>query len=44
MHLGEVERRPIHGQATAEEAKSLIEEGVPVLPLPLPVVPPGQVN
>ena len=44
MHLGEVERRPVHGQASAEEAKSLIEEGIPVLPLPLPVVPPGQVN
>ena len=44
MHLGEVERRPIHGQATADEARSLIEEGIPVLPLPLPIVPPGQVN
>jgi hypothetical protein len=44
MHLGEVERRPVHGKASADEAKSLIEEGVPVLPLPLPVVPPRQVN
>jgi hypothetical protein len=44
MHLGEIERRPVHGQASPEEARSLIEEGVPVLPLPLPVVPPGQVN
>ena len=44
MHLGEVERRPVHGQASPEEAKSLIDEGIPVLPLPLPVVPPGQVN
>jgi hypothetical protein len=44
MHLGEMERRPVHGQASAEEAKSLIDEGIPVLPLPLPVVPPGQVN
>ncbi|NUS99557.1 MAG: DUF1178 family protein [Sphingomonas sp.] len=44
MHLGEIEPRAVHGKATAEEAKSLIEEGVPVLPLPLPVVPPGQVN
>ena len=44
MHLGEVERRPVHGQASAEQAQSLIDEGIPVLPLPLPVVPPGQVN
>jgi hypothetical protein len=44
MHLGEVERRPVHGHASAEQAQSLIEEGIPVLPLPLPVVPPGQVN
>ena len=44
MHLGEIEQRPVHGKATAEEAKSLMEDGVPVLPLPLPVVPPGQVN
>jgi hypothetical protein len=44
MHLGEIEPRRVHGQATAEEARSLLDEGVPVLPLPLPVVPPGQVN
>jgi hypothetical protein len=44
MHLGEIERRPVHGQASPDEARSLIEEGVSVLPLPLPVVPPGQVN
>ena len=44
MHLGELERRPVHGKATAEETRSLIDEGIPVLPLPLPVVPPGQVN
>ena len=31
---------PIHGQATLAEAKALAEEGVPVAPLPLPVVPP----
>ena len=44
MHQGEMEPRAVHGKATAEETKSLIEEGVPILPLPLPVVPPGQVN
>jgi len=44
MHLGEIEKRAVHGQASAAEAKSLIDEGVPIMPLPLPVVPPGQVN
>lgn len=44
MHLGEIEPRAVHGEASAAEARSLIDEGVPILPLPLPVVPPGQVN
>ena len=34
MHLGEAEERSIYGEANADEAKSLIEDGVPVLPLP----------
>ena len=44
MHSGEIEAAQVHGQATLAEAKSLVEEGVPVAPLPLPVVPPTQVN
>jgi hypothetical protein len=44
MHLGEQESRPIHGQTSAEEAKALIEEGVPVAPLLLPVRPPKADN
>ncbi|WP_423602049.1 DUF1178 family protein [Sphingomonas sp. MS122] len=44
MHLGDEAHAPIHGQASVEEAKALIEEGVPVAPLPLPVVPPEQRN
>jgi len=44
IHQGESEARPVHGNATAAEAKSLIDDGVPVAPLPLPVVPPNQVN
>src|SRR5438034_11667712 len=44
MHSGEVEREQVHGQATLEQAKSLVEDGVPVAPLLLPVVPPDQVN
>ena len=34
MHEGEVEDRPIYGEATRDEAKELIEDGVPVAPLP----------
>jgi len=44
MHLGEAPAAPIHGQTSAAEAKALIEEGVPVAPLPLPVVPPEACN
>ena len=44
MHLGEQDARPIHGQTTVEEAKALLEEGIPVSPLPLPVRPPRQEN
>ncbi|WP_447723775.1 DUF1178 family protein [Sphingomonas koreensis] len=44
MHLGEEAHAPIHGQASVEEAKALIEEGVAVAPLPLPVVPPERRN
>jgi hypothetical protein len=44
IHLGESEARPVHGTASADEARTLIDEGVPVAPLPLPIVPPNQVN
>jgi hypothetical protein len=35
MHYGDKEHRPIYGEASPEEAKSLIEEGVEVSPLPV---------
>ncbi|MFO7855659.1 MAG: DUF1178 family protein [Paracoccaceae bacterium] len=34
MHEGAEEARPVYGETTAEEARELLEEGVPVLPLP----------
>ncbi|QXT40828.1 DUF1178 family protein [Gymnodinialimonas ceratoperidinii] len=34
MHLGDIPEKPIYGQAAPDEAKSLIEDGVPILPLP----------
>jgi hypothetical protein len=44
MHHGEIEREQVHGKATLDQAKSLVEDGIPVAPLPLPVIPPSQVN
>ena len=44
MHEGTEPHAVIHGQATLAEAKALAEDGVPVAPLPLPVVPPEQAN
>jgi hypothetical protein len=34
IHYGETEHRHIYGEATIEEAKELVEEGVDVAPLP----------
>jgi len=44
MHYGERETETIHGQATLDEAKDLIEEGIAVAPLPFPVAPPDRSN
>jgi hypothetical protein len=44
IHLGEADARSIHGRATREQTKSLIEEGIAVAPLPFPVTPPGEEN
>ncbi|MCK0142130.1 DUF1178 family protein [Aliiroseovarius sp. F20344] len=34
MHLGQAPERAIYGETKLEDAKKLIEDGVPVLPLP----------
>lgn len=39
MHYGEIETRPIWGEATNEERSELEDEGVAVAPLPAPLVP-----
>ena len=44
IHLGEADARAIHGKATRAEAEQLAEEGIPVSPLPFPVVEPGEEN
>lgn len=37
MHEGGIPHRPIYGEAKLEEAKKLVEDGVPVAPLPFRV-------
>ncbi len=37
IHYGEAEHRNIRGQASREETESLLDEGVEILPLPVPV-------
>jgi hypothetical protein len=44
IHLGESAARSIHGRATREQAEGLIDEGIPVAPLPFPVADPGEEN
>jgi len=36
IHYGESENRGIRGQASREETEALLEEGIGVLPLPIP--------
>jgi len=42
MHLGDTEERMIHGEAKPHEARALIEEGIPIAPLPF--LPPDKAN
>lgn len=44
IHLGEAEARAIHGRATRAEAESLVDDGIPVAPLPFPIAEPGTEN
>ena len=44
IHYGETEDSVIHGEATPEQARDLLEEGIAVMPLPFPVAPPDELN
>ena len=44
MHYGEAEERNIRGQVSAEEGQALLEEGIPVMPLPMPAALKGSVH
>ena len=48
IHYGEpsepLDPKPIHGRATAEDARALLEEGIAITPLPFPISPPDELN
>jgi hypothetical protein len=44
IHYGEREPEAIHGQASADEARELIEEGVTIAPLLFPIAAPDELN
>jgi hypothetical protein len=44
MHYGEIGERGIRGRATADERRELLDEGIEVVPLPLPVALKGPVQ
>ena len=44
MDAGEIAAESIHGEVSLDQARALIEDGVGVLPLPLPVIPPEKRN
>ncbi len=44
IHYGEQDARAIHGQTSLSEAKALVEEGVPLTPLIMPVRAPKSEN
>ncbi|TFZ08828.1 DUF1178 family protein [Ramlibacter humi] len=44
IHYGETEERGIRGQASREETEALLEEGIGVLPLPVPKALKGPVQ
>ena len=44
IHDGDSDRRSIHGEASLAEVKSLLDDGIGVAPLPLPLIPDGKRN
>lgn len=42
MHYGEQEHKAIYGEASQQDAKDLLDEGIDVAPLPLPVKRPSE--
>lgn len=44
MHYGDSEEKQVHGRASKDDAVALIEEGIAVAPLLIPMHPPEELN
>jgi hypothetical protein len=44
IHYGEREPEAIHGQASADQARELVEEGITIAPLLFPIAAPDELN
>ncbi len=44
IHYGEREAATIHGQATRTQTEELLEEGIMIAPLLVPIAPPDEIN
>lgn len=44
MDAGEIDAALIHGQTSPDEARGLVEDGISVMPLLMPVIPPEKQN
>jgi hypothetical protein len=44
MHYGEAEEKQVHGRASKDDAIALLEEGIAVAPLLVPVAAPEELN
>jgi hypothetical protein len=44
IHDGLADPRPIYGEATGEDVRALIDDGVPIASLPVPVRPRPKLN
>ena len=44
MHYGEVEEKQVHGRASKDDAVALMDEGIAIAPLLVPVHPPEELN
>ncbi len=44
IHYGDADSELIHGETSEKEAQDLLDEGISIAPLPLPVIPPESNN
>lgn len=44
QHYGEKDEAPVHGKASIEDAKALVEEGIGIAPILFPIAEPDKLN